>query len=363
MVNKMNSEISFIIKPVSDSCNLSCTYCYYGNPNNWRTNKLKIKKESIYPTLEKAVKIAKLFDANRVKFIWHGGEPLLAGKEFYKVVGSATESLLQNKDNVSISHSVQTNGTLLDDEFITILYNSHFHISISFDCLPEIHDNYRKTHTDKRTSDLVISSIKRVLDMTNRVSVLSVITPECYHRAGESLDFLLSVGVKRMDFHPATSLKANEPFVSPRVYSTFMLELFDKWMELDDESIRIRTLWMWLRLMLGGKSSLCTYNRDICGKFLTLQDDMIKYCDDYSNDIEINFQLGSFWKDSDEHIINNYNHVKNTINEKRTECYSCKWYRFCAGQCPRYWYNGKNYFCSAFKDIFEGISNRLNINN
>ncbi|NLB41623.1 MAG: radical SAM protein, partial [Clostridiales bacterium] len=150
----MNRPFSLLIKPTSADCNLRCTYCFY------------LKKSELYPdskqhrmsdeVLEKMISSYLATDQPTYIFGWQGGEPTLMGQEFFEKVVSLQRKYGKGK---TVSNSLQTNGTLLDEPFTQFLAKYNFLVGISVDGPPEVHNQYRTRADGSPTHANVLEGI------------------------------------------------------------------------------------------------------------------------------------------------------------------------------------------------------------
>lgn len=161
-----------LIKVVGEACNLKCSYCYYNHKNQTQDN---YKRMSL-STLENFIKqYLSIFDGE-VVFVWHGGEPLIAGVDFYEHVVDFENKY--KKDTHIITNAIQTNGTLINSDWCIFFKKNDFKVSISIDGCPEIHDKYRMNSHGIGSSNKVISSIRLLKEYGVTPSVLQTVTKE-----------------------------------------------------------------------------------------------------------------------------------------------------------------------------------------
>ncbi len=136
----MEPVTGIIIKPVSNGCNLCCDYCYAGarGPGGVRHMPVETAKQIIRSVLEQE-------GVDRVEFIWHGGEPLLRGKAFFEEIFSYQKALAAERPHPRFANAIQTNITLLNDEWIQFFSSHGIQLSTSLDGPPWIHDSHRRT--------------------------------------------------------------------------------------------------------------------------------------------------------------------------------------------------------------------------
>ena len=138
---------NIMVKPVCGLCNLNCTYCYYtAKPQELYggTEKFMMTDEVLAACTRQYTEAMPL----RCAFNWQGGEPLLAGKEFFcRAVALQAEN---HRDGQVITNALQTNGTLLDEQWCEFLAENRFLVGISIDGPPQWHDHFRRDHIRHR---------------------------------------------------------------------------------------------------------------------------------------------------------------------------------------------------------------------
>ncbi len=355
----MLRRLTLIVKPVSSNCNLRCKYCYH----------LEQQQES-YPhmtekTIKELIKQVSQITNKEIYFIWHGGEPLLIGKDFYQEVVSI-QSLYLIKD--TYRNSIQTNGTLLTDEWTTFLAENRFRIGVSLDGPAEIHDHNRIFRNGLGSFDKLISGLSILKDKNIRTGIITVISKKSLRRGREILDFLIENDFKRINFSPFAE-KNNKGFIEgslmPEEYADFMIEVFDYWIEKDDPEIKIQNLENFFQKLIGGKALFC-HSTNRCSSYLSV---------DWNGDVFLcgrflgipNFKLGNILENTLLEIMKSpvYLNIAKQVSSFANECKECKWKKVCFGGCSYYRYmnggilNSPYYFCSSTKTILEHMAETI----
>jgi len=351
-----------IIKVVSTDCNLRCRYCYYHEEDQSKNRimNLEILEELIKKTLDNF--------SGRISFIWHGGEPLLAGINFYRKVLELQR--IYRKDCHKIINGIQTNATLLTKKWVNFLKDNSFEIGVSCDGPEHHHDAYRRDRQNNGTFQKVLKGIKLLQSEGIRPHAIMMVTKGKLNFSKEIYDFFYE---SNLPFHPKPCFEfeigtgsngLSDYSVTPEEYANFMMEIFNLWIKTDDPNFRIRNLNNILIGLLGGRPSLCEFNNQ-CQKFLTV---------DYNGDIgpcdsfplrEFNF--GNILKDDWLSALESedYRRYLECIELSREDCKNCKWSMVCKGGCLRYSYSKteerwhKNAFCDSRKKLFTYISKKL----
>ena len=254
---------------VTGKCNLGCDYCYYMTDLAAPFRK-RVKQETIFQVYQKYADYARENALKQVTFCWHGGEPTLLGKDFFRSI-LAKQSDYFNGD-IQVRNLIQSNGTLLDDEWAELFNHHNFSVGISIDGSPNSHDRARSYHNGHGSYADVIDSLNVLTKNKVQFGVITVIDPNMsghdvfmhhYSLGIRSMDFLLPV-LTQDSFHQLYDQDAVSKF------ARFMCELFDAWMEKDDPEVSISGLENLTRLIAGGKSNHCnTANK--CDQYITIE--------------------------------------------------------------------------------------------
>ena len=190
--------IHVVAKPTGPACNLNCEYCFY------------LEKQALFGTGEKyrmSEEDLSAFITNYIKyqptpvveFVWQGGEPTLLGIDFFKRVIELQGPFARQK---TITNSLQTNGTLLNDEWCDFLKKHNFMVGISLDGPKEIHDRYRRDHQGNGTFDLAIRGLRLLQKHKVEYNVLACVARDTARRPLDAYRFLRDQGVEFIQFTP-----------------------------------------------------------------------------------------------------------------------------------------------------------------
>lgn len=343
-----------IIKPVGGRCNLACSYCYFHRSAGIE-NQLQVMPDDIL----KALIDFTCESQERVEFIWHGGEPLLAGIEFYqKAIVYEIEWIKKGKE---IVNSIQTNGVLIDELWISFLAENNFTVSISLDGPQHLHDASRYDKLGRGSYFSVSKAINLLKEASLLTDVICCVGSHNYHYPGELFDFLIKEGAKRIKFLQVQGrgqlgrLLPNS--ISGKQYATFLIEILERWLELDDPSIDVRELTSIVNVLLGGEAKECMFSGNCHNYFTIYPNGQIYGCDSLPQIEKFNF--GSI-TDTLKDIHSSFNYQRFCSREKqiRDQCSKCDWFSVCRGGCLQDWYPNifddrtKNLFCSGLQKIF-----------
>lgn len=375
-----------MIKPVGPSCNLNCTYCYY-------LPKQKMFKEGVSrmsdETLEELTRqYIGSQDGKVITFNWQGGEPTLAGLEFFR---RAME--LQNKyrrPGTAIENTLQTNGTLLDDEWCRFLRDNRFLVGLSIDGPHAVHDIYRKDRKGGPTCARVVQAARALREHQVQFNTLTVINRENARHPLQVYRFLRNVvGARYMQFIPCVEPKGFESVspqgrevqtlprlgdpsaspeapgslvmewsVDPEDYGSFMIELFDEWVRRDVGKVFVINFEVALASWLGLPSAACTF-AERCGNALALEHDGSVYsCDHY---VYSQHRLGTIHETGLAEMVSSDRQVEFGRGKAEllpARCRECEVLFACNGECPRnrflrdYSDRGLNYLCPGLRRFF-----------
>jgi len=350
-----------IIKSTSVGCNLRCQYCFYRSTDQTQVIIMAL------PVLEKLIKETISFNASRVEFDWLGGEPTLAGVDFYREA-VAIQARYRRAGQVVVN-KLQTNGTTLNEEWVEFFLKNDFHLGISIDGPPEFHDIYRKDVGGNPTAVKVLNAIKLLQEFGHkRWGTITVITDGNVGNPEITYEFFRSVGITKMAFNPTKGRDESGEQIdiapTPYAYGNFMCRLFDCWCKEDNPEVVIRQFHSIMQSLLGGAYRLCTFSGQ-CQQFFSVDYNGNVYpCeDDYLDNRWCFGNVTQGWQAIQEHST--YLCYSACIEEIRKGCVGCEWYNICRGGCTRYYSifdehsSHTNYYCSAEKTLFTHIKKRL----
>ena len=351
------------IKPVGSACNLDCTYCYYLSKEELLSQKSRRIKDDLLERF--IVDYIKSQDAEEIAFTWHGGEPTLMGLPFFRrVVELQAKHLPAGR---RVSNDLQTNGTLLDDDWCSFLAEHAFLVGLSIDGPRALHDFYRPTKKGKPTFDKVFQATRLLKRYGIQFSTLTTVNR---HNASEPLAvyrFLRDeVGTSYMQFIPCVEprqfersapaqLPANQlvtadserarpghPMsvvtdwsVESEEWGSFLSAVFDEWQAHDQGRVKIN-LFESLFAQLNGQSSLMCTSSPFCGKNIALEHDGRVYsCDHF---VYPEYELGKIGEQTLAEMVFSLKQLEFGLdkhNSLPSECRSCPYLKLCWGECPR----------------------------
>ncbi len=346
---------NILIKPVSADCNLACEYCFYSS------------KSALYPqtkrhrmsddVLRELVEQLAVLSLDRVSFVWQGGEPTLAGLDFYKKVVKY-QSMFRLPGQLT-ENSLQTNGILIDDEWARFLAQHRFLVGVSLDGPPELHDYHRKDRSGDSSHEKVMKGIEWLKRYNVDFNILVLLNKRNVEHPKELYRYFLEQGFKYLQFIPCVErdLKGGDAAkysITPEQYGRFLCAAFDEWTRNGVPDVYVRTFDETLITYVTGTNLSCTFSRE-CGKYVVVEHNGDVYpCDFF---VEPRWLLGNLTEHTLEEIVREKKFVEFTKRKSKfaLNCEGCPWLGYCNGGCPKHWVElglEHNYFCSSYKTFF-----------
>lgn len=367
-----------MLKPVGAACNLACNYCYYLEKSN--LYKHQPKRQMSEELLERFVKdYIEAQTMNEVVFTWHGGEPTLRPLSFYQ---KAVELQKKYAGGRIIHNSLQTNGTLLTDEWCRFLKANNWLVGISIDGPEELHDRYRRDSQGKPSWKRVMEGIRLLQHYGVEWNAMAVVNcynadhPQAFYR------FFKSIGCQYIQFTPivernvqhadgrhlasindADDAPVTDFSVTPEQWGNFLCGLFDEWVKQDIGKVFVQIFDSMLANWVGVAPGTCIYAKE-CGHAGVMEFNGDVYsCDHF---VFPQYKLGNI----NEHTLiemlygekqRRFSQLK--YNKLPRQCKECRWAFACHGECPknrfvndRYGNPGLNYLCAGYRRFFEHIA-------
>jgi uncharacterized protein len=391
--NQKKSSMGFHImaKPIGPACNLNCTYCFY------------LEKEALYPAHENYRMSEEVLEAYvrktcaylkgipEVLFAWQGGEPTLMGLDFFRRAVELQEHYAGGK---RVVNTLQTNGTLLNDEWCRFLAEHDFLIGLSLDGPEDLHNRFRIDRGGKPTFDVVMRALGLLKKHRVEFNVLCCVTKESTDRHLDIYHFFKDQGVKYIQFIPiieripdsiAKSLGLSlssppDPYeknddvpvtpwtVEPKKYGDFLINIFDEWVRNDVGSIFVMNFdWAFSSWVFGNSPACCFSKR--CGRAVIIEHNGDIYsCDHF---MYPKYRLGNILeKDLPEMLESSRQTSFGALKETALPryCKECDALFACRGECPKHRFvktpegePGLNYLCAAYKKYFRHIHKYMRV--
>ncbi len=364
-MKKPAREFQVFVKPAGALCNLRCRYCYYLEKKNLYkgtcsdTMSDKVLENYIRQHIEASTE-------ENIIFSWHGGEPLMAGLDFYS---KAVELQKRYKpEGRNILNGIQTNGTLLDEEWCSFLSNEKFMVGISIDGPGELHDRLRVTDGGKPTLNRVLSGFEMLQKHNILIEILCVVSSVNVGYPLAVYDFFRRAGAGFITFIPLVErIRGSDAGVSnytvpAEEFGMFLCTVFDEWKERDIGTIKVQIFEEALRAAFDQEHTLCIF-RENCGGVPVLERNGDLYsCDHY---VDEDHFLGNIserplaeFLDSDRQQA--FGRIKS--ESLPGYCLRCEVRKLCNGECPKNRFirtpdgePGLNYLCSGYRRFFSHI--------
>lgn len=370
-----SARFHMMAKPTSFRCNLKCKYCFYLEKEDLLTecdtNQPEVMSDA---TLKRYIRdYIESQQADTIDFSWQGGEPTLAGLDFYR---KAVAYQRQYANGKTITNSFQTNAVAINRQWAEFFADNQFLIGVSIDGTPEVHDKYRISVNGKPTFERVKRAIDLLLEYKVDFNVLTVINDQNWDKGAETYQFLKSIGAKFLQFIPIIEVEnsaqtsthhyapdRNQSLtlfsVPAEGYGKFMTDVFEEWLKEDVGLVYVRMFDSMLATWLGYPATTCVQSKT-CGQAMVIEANGDVYsCDHYvypANRLG-NVSQNTLTKMATGKIQQRFGQAKNT--DLTEQCQSCDVYGLCYGGCPKHRLvpvDGEkykqNYLCASYKKIF-----------
>ncbi len=350
------------VKPAGAACNLACRYCYYldKGPKGRESVPSRMPEALLETTI--AQHIAASTD-EIIRVSWHGGEPAILGIDYFRKIVEIERRLCPA--GRKIANGLQTNGTLLDEEWGRFLAAEGFAVGLSLDGPRKIHDRHRLTRDSRSSFD----DAMRGYDVLRRCGVATdILCVVGEHNAGRPLEvygFFREIGASFVTFLPLVEPRPEAPggvspeTVSSEFWGSFLCAVFDEWVERDIGRIKIQIVEEAARTAFGQEHSLCIF-RPVCGAVPVLErnGDLFS-CDHF---VDPAHRLGNIDEIPLLDLLESPAQLDFGLAKLRTlpaVCRACEVLDMCNGECPKNRFvpvpnggPGWNYLCAGYKKFF-----------
>lgn len=355
-------HLSVLVKPVSGSCQLRCRYCFYRNiTQNRETGNYGLMTEVTADALIRAA-FQEAGPNGTVQFTFQGGEPTLAGLGFYRRFMELEAQY--RKGRLQVSHSIQTNGLLLDEAWAVFLKKHNFLVGLSLDGTPAIHDAHRVDASNIGTWARVLDALALLKRHNVETSLLCVISAAAAKKPAAVYNSMKQLYGQSLQFipclDPLDSTRSTEPYsLKPEAYARFLCQLFDCWYRdwKKGNYYSIRNFEDYIRILMGMPPAACALC-GMCGSYLVAESDGSLFpCDFYVLD---EWRIGNIKDCTFTQAFQSDTMRKFVSKRLPEECSSCSYFPLCRGGCQRdRMPNGSNYYCSVFKAFLHHSLPRL----
>lgn len=346
-------------KPVSGICNLDCQYCYY-----------TMKPAELYPGTDRfqmtdetlAAYTRQYLEAMpiRCEFAWQGGEPLLAGKEFFrKAVGFQKEF---GRPGQVVTNGLQTNGTLLDEEWCEFFRESQFLVGISIDGPAQVHDVFRRDKGGNPTWQRAWAGLELMAKHGVEFNVLVTLNAANAPHAGNIYRYFVNRGVRYLQFIQVLERKpgTDEPTdfsCTAESFGRWMLDVFEQWASRDVGRVSVRFIDDALHALIYGRASTCVHTQRCAAAYVLEWNGDLYACDHF---VYREWLLGNLLATPLTDILAGprLEEFAALKTELPAACRECEYLPMCWGGCPKHHRPigtdaaRVNHFCEGYRMFF-----------
>jgi uncharacterized protein len=358
----MTSGEPFVVmaKPVGPACNLECSYCYYldtkhiyAHPHQFRMSE-NILETYIRQYIETS-------PGPIVQFIWHGGEPSLAGIDFFKRALKFQKLYLPQ--GWTCWNNLQTNGTLLDGEWCAFLAKEHFDVGVSIDGTRWVHDKYRKDLHGNGTYEITVAAIRRLQACGVQPDLLCTVTSAAAREPVSVYRALRGLNTGWIQYIPIVRRtpdgQLTQDSVSSEAYGRFLNIVFDEWLHHDLGKLNVQFFAEISLVWSGGNANPC-WMAPTCGRVLIVEHDGSVYsCDHF---VMPEYLIGNLKTSLLGQLVDSpvqRRFVEDKHARLPNQCRLCRWLTVCNGGCPKDRFAmtddgapGLNYLCKGLRSFF-----------
>ncbi len=376
-INPFARPMYIMLKPAGALCNLRCKYCYYLEKNELykRQGNHVITDE----LLEKFVKeYIEAQTTPNILFTWHGGETLMRPISFYR---RALELQRIYSHGRQIDNCIQTNGTLLNDEWCEFFKQNNFLVGVSIDGPQEFHDEYRKTGTGRPTFRDVMKGINLLNKHGVEWNALAVVNDFNADYPLDFYHFFKEIGCRYIQFTPIVERITTRPdnlrlapgmqeegmladfSITAGQWGNFLCTIFDEWVHHDVGEYYIQLFDATLANWVGQAPGICTMAEE-CGHAGVMEFNGDVYsCDHF---VFPEYKLGNLHDQTIFEMMNGQRQRKFSRMKKQMlpqQCRECRFLFACHGECPKnrfvrdkYGNPGLNYLCQGYYRFFKHVA-------
>ncbi len=360
--------LSLLIKPASGNCNMRCRYCFYADELDNREIRSygKMSVDTMHTIVDKAME----YGDYECTIAFQGGEPTLAGLDFYRdLVAYVTAH--ENPKKLKIHYALQTNGYLINEEWAEFLGKNHFLVGVSLDGLKEIHDRYRLDAAGKGTYQRVISAIRLLEKHQVEYNILTVVTAATARNGQKIYNYFKKNHFGYQQYIECLDPIGEEPgqheySLTPEKYGEFLKSMFDAWyLDMRSGTYVYNRYFENLMMIMAGQQPESCNMRGVCGKQWVFEADGSVYpCDFYALD---QWRLGNIQENSFEEMDEKRDELGfiQWSMRQQEDCQKCRWFGLCRNGCRRNRepvtaeHTNRNYFCKSYQMFFEYAYPRL----
>jgi len=357
-------SFQIFVKPVGSACNLNCRYCYYLSKAGARGGPSRMPDGLLERYIEQQIAAS---PDEVIRFSWHGGEPTLLGVDYFRLIVEIQRRYCP--PGRRIANGIQTNGTLIDEEWASFLAAESFAVGLSLDGPRDMHDRHRSSRDGKSSFDEAIRGYEALSRHRVLTDILCVISSHNAGHPAEVYGFFKRIRASYVSFLPLVERRPDEPdgvspeSVAPRAWGDFLCAVFDEWASGDIGRIKVQIIEEAARTAFGQDHSLCIF-RPTCGDIPVVERNGDFYSCDHFVDAE---HLGGNILDTP--LVDLLESpAQRAFGSAKIEClprvcHACQVRAMCHGECPKNRFvqaadGGPplNYLCPGYKRFFTHVA-------
>jgi len=358
-----------LAKPTGAVCNLGCKYCFFLSKKNlYPLSSFRMSDELLETYTRQYIEAQQIAQAT---FAWQGGEPTLMGLDFFR--RSIQYQQKYRRPKMIIQNTMQTNGTLLDDDWCEFFRKNNFLIGLSLDGPRELHDAYRVDKTGKPTFDRVMRAARLLRDHKVDYNILTTVHAANANHPLDVYRFLRDkVKANFIQFIPIVERDNDTGFqegdtvtdrsVKAEQYGRFLISIFDEWVKRDVGKTYVQIFDVALAAWAGAHPGICAFS-ETCGTAMAMEHNGDMYsCDHF---VEPKYLLGNI---NEKHMAQlaasrkQRKFGRDKLDSLPEYCRKCEVRFACNGECPKNRFiqtpdgePGLNYLCAGYREFFRHI--------
>ena len=354
----VRKPFQLLVKPVGADCNQRCKYCFYLRAHElYAEKKRHVMSDEV---LERMIAGLLRLRFPETVFAWQGGEPTLAGVDFFQRVVDLEQR--HGAPGQSVGNGLQTNGVLIDEAWCRLFHDYKFLIGLSIDGPKEIHDRYRVDGAGRGSWDKAMAAARLMDAHEVPYNVLCVVNADNVGLGKDLIRWFVDQGFNYLQFIPCLEPGMPEN-VDPEAFGDFLCDTFDYWAREGLGQVSIRDFDALLAGRLGQPAALCTHGR-VCNHYIVIEHTGDVYpCDFFVYD---EWKLGNVMDAPLESFMETDKYKQFAYQkDKVPKCRGCKWRAMCHGGCQKDRLAGGGFaeptpFCSAYTKFFAHVTPKLN---
>jgi uncharacterized protein len=350
------------VKPIGARCNLDCHYCYYLKTQQLyaSTASFRMSDETLEAYITQHIAAS---PEPVIRFSWHGGEPLSLGLDFFRTVVALQRQHLPPSRR--IVNGVQTNGTLLNEEWCRFFAAEGFTVGLSVDGPPELHNRYRVTKNQQPTHARTMEGYRLLqkhgvyTDILCVVHALNVQFPLPVYRFFKQMQAPFISFLPLVERNPEAKTGVSSRSVPADAWGAFLCTIFDEWRDQDIGQVKVQVFEEAIRVAFNQDHSLCIF-RPTCGDIPVVEHNGDVYaCDHF---VDEPHYLGNLHETPLVNLLESpsqraFGHAK--VASLPLYCRTCSVRMMCHGECPKNRFLttpegelGLNYLCAGYYRFF-----------